>query len=166
MALRFFIKIFAPAISVEHFGPEHFFSLWTLWKIRPEFNTGKPPVQNSKRAFFQQTPQALLRLKTPIDISFFAPATSVEHFGQGHFCIFGIKIREGQKCKNDGRKRLGLKNKNNDNNGFFVRSMSGLWTIFDLESKRKAQLYIATRYRHSDNHYGIHYFEKFFKGVP
>ena len=45
MALRFFIKIFG---------------LWILWKIRPEFHTRKALVQNSKRAFSRQTPQALL----------------------------------------------------------------------------------------------------------
>jgi len=36
------------------------FCLWILWKIRPEFHTRKPLVQNSKRAFYQQNPQALL----------------------------------------------------------------------------------------------------------
>jgi hypothetical protein len=72
MALRLFAKISVPAVSINRLRQGRFFSLWTLWKIRPEFHTRKPLVQNSKRAFYPQTPQAL-RIKKPY-ISKYFPA--------------------------------------------------------------------------------------------
>jgi hypothetical protein len=62
-ALRIIIKIVPVAVAV-HLRQGRF-RLWILWKIRPEFHTRKPLVQNSKQAFSQQSPQALL-LKTQI----------------------------------------------------------------------------------------------------
>jgi hypothetical protein len=54
------LHFFAPATSANCCGQPHFLNLWILWKIRPEFHTRKPLIQNSKQALSQQTPQTLL----------------------------------------------------------------------------------------------------------
>lgn len=98
MALRLFAKIPVPAVNVKRSVQGRFFGLWILWKIRPEFHTRKPLVQNSKRAFSQQNPQAL-RIKTPYISNYFPAIITDEKTSRppAEFLDTPVSIRHSPK---------------------------------------------------------------------